>query len=239
MGNKGADSSSAHVRGVGLQRSDLPGRRRDEWSWSSTRPIEVQSTTMLPVICVGWTSQRKKDVRIERGDAVRARCGPWEDLPNEQPRRRGAVGVDGHIVRGVHIAVRELNRERLPHGGSSVSRSKAIPCAAIIKVSSGFCPVPSWSALVLPVTIPSPPATNATPATRPKSETRSAARTRPRGDERGNRQHGCANKDSDDWRCRLWQTEEDAGEREAQEGPSDQASQRNRDGKEQALARPP
>jgi hypothetical protein len=72
------------------------------------------------------------------------------------------------------------------------------------------------------------------------SETRSAARNPwPRGDECGNRQHGCANKDCDDWRCRLWHAEEDAGEREAQEGRQTKRSQRNRDGKEQALARPP
>jgi hypothetical protein len=118
--------------------------------------------------------------RVERGDAVRARCGAWEDLPDEQPRRRGAVGVDGHIVRGVHIAVRELNREGLPRRRLQRVTVEGDPCAAIIKVSAGFCSVPSWSALVPPVTIPNPPATNATPATRPKSETRSASRTRGR-----------------------------------------------------------
>jgi hypothetical protein len=73
MGNKGADSSSAHVRGVGLRRGDLPGRRRNEWSRSSTRPIELQPTTTLPVICVGWTSQRKKYVPGSRAGTLYVR----------------------------------------------------------------------------------------------------------------------------------------------------------------------
>jgi hypothetical protein len=165
---------------------------------------------------------------------------PLGRSPNEQPRRRGAVGVDGHIVRGVHIAVRDLNRERLPHGGSSVSRSKAIPCAAIIKVSAGFCPVPSWSALVLPVTIPSPPATNATPATRPKSETRSAARTRGReAMNAATASTAVLTRIATTGAAAFGKPRRMRANEKLRKARQTKRSQRNRDGKEQALARPP
>jgi hypothetical protein len=157
--------------------------------------------------------------RVERGDAVRARCGAWEDLPDEQPRRRGAVGVDGHIVRGVHIAVRELNRE-----GPSPTAAPA--CHGRRRSLCSDHQGLRW--LLFGAFLVGARATSDDP--QPPSHQRYArneAEERdeicitnpwPRGDECGNRQHGCANKESDDWRCRLRHAEEDAGDREAQEG---------------------